>query len=425
MGRNYWMAILVGCLSLSAGTPASNLTDLARHQGGKTPFWLVLDDAGGALAREFRDVIANDEEDRLNLPITVIPASEQTTLDPRLARQAGGKRPRWALLSPAGEVLTCGCTAPSPSALLDAARGVGFHSPVETIDAFLLAHPDHVEAVEEALILHLALARHRLENARKGNEKAAGPSGPESAGGGPLSEKEDVRIWGKAAGLLERYVASGDFHIHGLRLYQALPEEARRSPCMAAAARKSLPAVEDWLHRNPQSAIYWNFWATLNSWTQFSRSVSHLDLESSLLPGKRVFYPAEALKAINRELEASQDWKGIVRFLQPVWDFERDNETDWKPEPGGKEYAEAMESTWACYGPLIKAYLHLADPASATRTVLELVQHSGFREMAQKASALARSMNHGALARQWAEIQPTAETPAGIRQQGNHGNRVR
>lgn len=398
----------LGALSLGAQTPTT-LEGLAAAEWRAMPFWVVLDDAKATFSRAFRDAMKEDGASELGLRLQLLESKTHAGLLKDLAGRSGWTGPRWALVDPQGRILAQGAKPPKAAELLAAALEAGVRPRSEVLGTFLKAHPDHVEAMEELLVVQLGVAAQRME-------KWLPPTEPGEVDGQlkedprvpkqPLTDAEDARIWGPAARLLTRFYLEDHF-IHNAQLVPAsLPPVARHSALMREAARKALPKVEEGILRDPRRWTHWVAWRALDQWTGHTRSARRLFEAAPGIPGRRAYFPADATRAFNREAVANKDWSGLAGFLQSMWDSEREEGMGWKSPEGTKDADYQLNDLWDRFGPLIEAHLRLGNERRASLTVEELLQHCGFRGITRRASALAQSVKKPELAQRWAALQP-------------------
>lgn len=395
--------VLMACVAASAQTPPATLEALAAAQYHATPLWVAVDDAKGTFVKALQAALEEDGPLELDLPLQVLSAKTHPALLKELATRHGWNGPRWALVDAKGTLLTQGAKPPSADELMAAAQGVGLRPRTQVMEAFLQAHPDHVEAMEELLGTYLRVATRRMERHLNPRTGEAPKNDSEDRGRTlkqPLTEAEDARIWGRSAKLLERMFLENLIHLNGQPI-ASLPEVAALSPLMREAARKALPVLETWIERDPRRWTFWMMWRSLDRWTGHTRSARRLLERAQPIPGRPRFIQGDAVRAFNREAVASQDWQGLVGFLQPLWEKEVDQGMGGKVDEASENGAWYVAHYWDQFGPLIEAHLRLGDERRAGLVVEEMIDLTGYRSLARNAAGIATTLKRPDLATRW------------------------
>ncbi len=368
--------------------------------------WIVLEGTASEWVSAFRETLRTDDE----LAVIGLPVK---SLGPKNALAAEfrnlhgwGPEARWILMGADGGELESGNRALDARRLADLLASHGILGEIRELEAFVAKHPEHIQAMESLLSLHLRLASQRTESLPgftppKDLEEPSQKAEPFP----DLSESEDQRLWGKAAGLMERFIQSGDWRLGPLWTWAGNRYRTGRfSPLMRATSRRCLPVVEDALRQHPGHSSIWSLWSQLAE-NAGGRSLRPLLDSITPLPGAKDFVPEHVFVAYVRSARASGDWPGLVEVLGPRWDQKREEPVQVFAIGEEGQKADPLKASWDnVLQPLVEAHLRMGATLDADRIVREVMAWMPSKGLPTWASALAQRCGQPSLASQWAAL---------------------
>lgn len=200
-------------------------------------------------------------------------------------RMGWSSEPRWVLVK-GEELLASGTTLPTPAFLSDRLRAEGLPY-LEQLDAFIRAHPDHLEARESRMkVLRARMPQERLE----------------------ATLLEDAR-----ATLQPFHPGTG-----------VKADWTPRKELWAPVAARELRELEDRIRRWPERASLWEAWL---DWAQVSttppspaRMMTSLAIWKTRLDGGAGPLPSEVLRIVSKHLREEGRWADLVDWCQACWE---------------------------------------------------------------------------------------------------------
>ena len=322
--------------------------------------------------------------------------NELSDFETWVLRQSGSPSSRWAAFDNSNRVITAGTEIPEIKVLDAAMVRFGIISNLRQLRAFLMEHPDHIDARTD--LLKEVRRRALLAMPKDTNEE--------------LDEFNDLRNWGVLAREFDSAMNTDwiSFNLDFLRVTE--PQLERYSPLMKAVFRKHIGSVETVLREFPSNENLWDLWGwmaiSLNDRPVF-QFVRNLD-SFNPCPSPKV---AVWLTSLAKSLE---DWESAIQMSKPGSVFDRiimETRVTWSPNrfssrlvsmgiPGFPEYSS--------YYPLLEALLKLGQAEEANNIFDELIRRMG-TGVAQSAADIARSNNLEELAENWSKGIPTKQIP--------------
>ncbi|HTL99289.1 MAG TPA: hypothetical protein VL181_10845 [Holophagaceae bacterium] len=205
------------------------------------------------------------------------------------ARRGWGPGPRWALLQ-GDEVLASGTDLPKPSFLADRLRAEGIPY-LEQLDAFIRAHPDHLEA----RAARMGALRSRMPN-----------------------ERLEATLLEDARATLE------PFHPGAGAVMPMVDDWKPRKELWEPAARRALPELEARLRRWPERKESWEAWL---DWAEVSadppspaRLMESLAIWKARRAGGAGPLPDGVLEVVSKHLMTEERWKDLADWCRAFWE---------------------------------------------------------------------------------------------------------
>lgn len=367
--------------------------------------WLLLEGTQGEWLGSFRALLNADEELlTVGLPVRTLGAKSPLATELR-AQQGWSPAATWVLVGPGGRVLESGQALPSAQQLGEGLAAHGVRGEIRDLEAFVAAHPDHLQAAERLLGQYISLADRRTSRLLKPTPEPAPEDEAPPELQRPLTDEEDARIWGRAATLMNRLLQSGDWRLGLLRGWTArVYRTGRFSPLMQTASRRGLPLVEEALRQAPGHFQIWTLWNQLAE-NAGGRPLRPL-LESLVaVPGEPEAIPEAVFAGYVRSARSRGDWTGIIEVLGPQWDRRKEDQVQVITVGEAAAGRDALKSTWdATLKPLVEAHLRLGATLDADRIVREAAAWMPSNGLPGWSSALAQRCGQPGLAAQWSSL---------------------
>lgn len=283
---------------------------------------VVLGDA--AYVKDFRELLYLQDPLVEMLLDAQVPGSEVTQA--LRARQGWSEDNRWAWIDPAGAVRVEGTGLPSAIALAERLWDAGWEDRGQRLEQHLASQPSAMNAWPELYRIRWRIAYRRMESRLLPKDPKTGLRGNRQ----PLSEAEDLHIWGPTAEALDQLFRQGTWALFALGRKgfpvdpAILPPEASHSPLMRAVCARHLSRVEKALVESPEDS-------TLIAWWTMAQIAGRPAADILPMLARLKASPAPRLDAGNpyawalrggmsraflQACRESGDWKGLQEALR-------------------------------------------------------------------------------------------------------------
>jgi hypothetical protein len=389
-----------------APTTWSELKSALRH--GEEPAWVVVEDPAqpmaGTLAERLKEAPLVETDFKVHSTMVNGPFGKD------LRTALGWEGPHWALLNAKAQVVLAGTRVPSAADLAAQVELAGVKTRLAILAAFVVRNPDHLEAREAYLGELLKVAQRRMAPLLKPQAKTGEDEKAPTELLHPLTEEDDLRIWGRTAAELERFVLSGAcLRVSGWMILGRAWEAATLSPTMKAMAVKCLPTVEEALRQTPGHWTVWFWWEKLAA-VAGGRPLRPVLASLQPVPGQspQGIPPETVLKGFIQRAKAAKDWAAIRDLLSPRWEHEQQESVSVvMVDASGKPAEDGLGFSWDNYlSALLEAQLRLGDTQEAQRMVDAVLQWMpGAVSLPRRAAAVAKACGFEDFAARWSAIK--------------------
>ena len=311
----------------------------------------------------------------------------------------------WAWVDGAGRIRVQGSVWPAD--LAETLRAAGLSSPIEAQKAWVKVHPAVVEGRWWLLQLLLWRARTQMTpfTQATANAQVQTAEGFHEKGVHllrPLTEAEDLRIWGEAARLLADLADQGFAQAPVADLVY-LDDGVRHSPLMRRAAGKARAAVASELARHPHHGGLWKAWQMLAR-VDGTRSLRSLLGSLEPAPFAPAFPPEAVLTAYVASCRAEGAWTELRDLLAERWLARPAALPGWIQ--GTAQQDGWIRNLWLTRAePLVEAHLRLGAEGGAQEVLEACRTRWAHRDLPLWASQLALKCGKADLARSWAAMR--------------------
>jgi hypothetical protein len=356
------------------------------------PCFLVSADDDDDYYKEFK-ARANDLPNKIYVQPFIIIESIGITLDMMGWKAEDGNR--WALILEDGRAVAQGASIPDADymqGLLDKHKIKGN---IELGRRYITEHPD-----QYGFMLDFAFQLIEQKNKSTAND-INGADGAERA---PLSDEQDLLLWGEAAGLLGKVLANAP---HLLVYPPSIGKDERqaalpgRSALLKALSARYLANIEGHIESAPSSERLWGQWLFWRAAEGAGRPVAPVVERAAPSPfaPPGTVPPTFVLDQYYEECLRTGAWQKIAELLEPAWEREMlrldapgAEGSDYKARPAFGDHVGA---------PLIEALLRLGKAAEANGAFSAWTDRGGAFSDLAKLIDLAKELGSERMAREW------------------------